>query len=222
MTVKKQFIGYLIPGLLGVLFIFSACSKEKVVNVNPVCFQKDVLPIFISNCTQSGCHNSRDREEGIELTSYATIVSNGVNPGDYKSSKLYRVLVSVGDELMPKKPYNRLTSEQIGTIALWIEQGAKNTTCASTTCDVSKVTYSKTVKPILDRSCNGCHAGSAPSGNIDLSTHTNVKRYVQDGSLFGSINHDAGFVRMPDGAAKLPSCEISSIKEWIRLGALNN
>lgn len=222
MTVKKQFIDYLVPSLLGALFIFSACTQEKVVNVNPVCFEKDVLPIFISNCTQSGCHNSRDREEGVELTSYATIVSNGVNPGDYKSSKLYQVLVSVGEELMPKKPYNRLTPEQIGTIALWIEQGAKNTTCASTTCDVSKVTFAKTVKPILDRSCNGCHAGSAPSGNIDLSTHANVKRYVLDGSLFGSINHDAGFVRMPDGAAKLPSCEISSIKEWIRLGALNN
>lgn len=222
MIVKKQVFGHLIPGLLGFLFIFSACTKEKVVNVNPVCFEKDVLPIFISNCTQSGCHNSIDREEGIELTSYANIVSSGVNPGDYKSSKLYQVLIAVGEELMPKKPNNRLTAEQIGTIALWIEQGAKNTTCASTTCDVSKVTYAKTVKPIMDRSCNGCHAGSAPSGNIDLSNYIGVKKYALDGSLFGSINHDAGFVRMPDGAAKLPSCEISSIKEWIRLGALNN
>lgn len=222
MIVKKQVIDYLIPSLLGCLFIFSACTKEKVVNVNPVCFEKDVLPVFISNCTQSGCHNSIDREEGIELTSYASIVSNGVTPGNYKTSKLYQVLIAVGEELMPQKPYNRLTAEQIGTIALWIDQGAKNTTCASTTCDVSKVTYAKTVKPIMDRSCNGCHAGSAPSGNIDLSNYIGVKKYALDGSLFGSINHDAGFVRMPDGAAKLPACDISSVKEWIRLGALNN
>jgi hypothetical protein len=219
MTVKKQLIAYLVPSLFGVLFIFSACSKEKVVDV-PVCFEKDVLPLLISNCTYSGCHNSLDREGGVELTSYSHIVTHGVVPGDYKASELYQVLISVGDELMPKKPYNRLTAEQIGTIALWIEQGAKYTKCA--TCDLSKVTYSKTVRPILDRSCNNCHAGRAPSGNIDLSTHANVKRYVQDKSLFGSINHDANFVPMPQGAGKLPSCEISSIKKWIDLGALNN
>lgn len=222
MIVKKQFIDYLIPSLLGFLFIASACTKEKVVNVNPICFEKDVLPIFISNCTQSGCHNSNDRQAGVQLTSYDHIIAHGVVPGDYKASELYRVLIAVGEEQMPQKPYNRLSVEQIGTIALWIEQGAKNTTCTTTTCDVSQVTYTKTVKPILDRTCNGCHAGSAPSGNVDLSSYTGVKKYALNGKLFGSINHDPGFVRMPDGAAKLPSCEISSIKEWIRLGALNN
>ncbi|HOY15659.1 MAG TPA: hypothetical protein PLC89_00135 [Haliscomenobacter sp.] len=220
---KNKILSYLVYLSTSALLLFSACTQEQVVNVNPVCFEKDVLPIFISNCTQSGCHNSIDREEGIELTSYASIVSNGIAPGDYAASKLYQVLIAVGEELMPQKPYNKLSAEQITTIALWIDQGAKNTTCASTgNCDVSKVTYAKTVKPIMDRSCNGCHAGSAPSGNINLSNYTGVKKYALDGSLFGSINHDAGFVRMPDGASKLPSCEISSIKEWIRLGALNN
>lgn len=222
MIVKKQFIGYLHPCILGFLFIVSACTKEKVVNVDPVCFEKDVLPIITSNCTYSSCHNSVDRAEGLELISYADIVSTLVTPGNYKTSKLYQVLISSGPDRMPKKPYNRLTAEQIGTIALWIDQGAKNTTCDLNTCDVSKVTYSSTVKPLLDRHCNSCHAGSAPSGNIDLSSHAGVKKYALDGSLFGSINHDAGFVRMPDGAAKLPACDISSIKEWIRLGALNN
>jgi hypothetical protein len=220
--VTNSFLSLLFGILLLALLLCAACTQEKAIGVDPVCFQRDVLPILIANCTQSGCHNSNDRAEGLEFTSYAQVVSHGVNPGDYQSSQLYQVLITPGKEQMPKKPYNRLTAEQIGIIALWIEQGARNTNCSSTSCDVSKVTYSKTVKPILDRSCNSCHGGNAPSANIDLTLYTGVKKYVNNGKLFGSINHDPGFSRMPTGGSKLPACEISSIKEWIRLGALNN
>lgn len=218
---KKIIFRYFITGSTGLLFLFSACTEE-LASIDPVCFEKDVLPIFIANCTQSGCHNEVDRAQGLELTSYADILSSGVEPGSYKTSKLYQVLISRGKDAMPKKPNQRLTAEQIGTIALWIDQGAINVACNQSTCDVSKVTYAGTVKPLMDRHCNSCHAGSAPSGNIDLSNYSGVKKYALGGSLFGSINHDPGYVRMPDGAAKLPSCDISSIKEWIRRGALNN
>lgn len=224
MIVKKQFIDYLAPSLLGFLFIVSACSKEKVVNVNPVCFETEVLPILVSNCTYSGCHNSSDREDGVELTSYSHVIAHGVVPGDYKASELYQVLIRPGANQMPKKPYSKLSVEQIGTIALWIEQGAQNTTCTTSTdtCGLSNVTYALTVKPILDRACNSCHSGPIPSGNINLSNYNGVKRVADNGSLVGTINHDPRFPRMPDGGSKLPTCDISVIQEWVRLGALNN
>jgi hypothetical protein len=218
---QKRFLGFLTLLAIATLALFSACTQEKVVDVNPVCFERDILPLLVSSCTQSGCHNSKDRAAGVELTSYQHVIQHGVVPGNYKASELYKVLISVGEQLMPQAPYNKLSVDQITTIALWIEQGAKNTTCTTTTCDLSAVTYSKTVKTILDRSCNSCHSGNAPSGGINLSTYTGVKKYALAGSLYGSVNHDAGFVPMPENG-KLPACEISSIKEWIRLGALNN
>jgi hypothetical protein len=218
---QKRFLGFLTLLAIATLALFSACTQEKVVDVNPVCFERDILPLLVSSCTQSGCHNSRDRAAGVELTSYQHVIQHGVVPGNYKASELYKVLISVGEQLMPQAPYNKLSVDQITTIALWIEQGAKNTTCTTTTCDLSAVTYSKTVKTILDRSCNSCHSGNSPSGGINLSTYTGVKKYALAGSLYGSVNHDVGFVPMPENG-KLPACEISSIKEWIRLGALNN
>ena len=66
------------------------CTREYVEDLRGVCFDSDVLPIFQSNCTQSGCHNSQDRKEGYDLTSYESIVSRGIVPGDYKASKIYK------------------------------------------------------------------------------------------------------------------------------------
>lgn len=50
-----------------------------VCNPDSVYFSNQILPILISNCTQSGCHNDQDREEGIILTSYQKLVSTVEN-----------------------------------------------------------------------------------------------------------------------------------------------
>lgn len=78
------------------------------------------------------------------------------------------------------------------------------------------------VLPLLNTRCNTCHAGTAPSGGIRLNSFTEVSKYVNDGSLMGSINHWAGYSAMPKGAGKMPACEISKIQNWITSGALDN
>ena len=91
------------------------------------------------------------------------------------------------------------------------------------TCDVVAVTFSATINTILiNNGCIGCHSGGAPSGNISLQGHAQVKRKVDDGTLWGAINHLPGFSRMPQGANKLNSCDISKIKAWIDAGAPKN
>ena len=48
------------------IILFSRCTKD-IYGPN-ACFNENVLPIFISNCTMSGCHNSKDRKAGYDLT----------------------------------------------------------------------------------------------------------------------------------------------------------
>ncbi len=93
----------------------------------------------------------------------------------------------------------------------------------ATACDTIAVKYASTVVPILSRSCNACHAGTAASGGgIKLDSYSSVLLQVTKGRLIGSISHLSGFSAMPQGNAKLPSCEILKISAWVTAGAPNN
>jgi Planctomycete cytochrome C len=91
-----------------------------------------------------------------------------------------------------------------------------------TACDVSNVTFSRSVVPILSANCYSCHGGNTPSGGIQLDTYTGVKLQADNGKLFGSISHAAGFSPMPKNAGSLSSCNITQIKKWVDAGAPNN
>jgi hypothetical protein len=91
------------------------------------------------------------------------------------------------------------------------------------TCDTTSVTYSSTITSILNNyGCMGCHVGSNPSGGINLDTYANVKASADNGKLYGAISHAPGFIPMPDGAAKMSSCNIKKVKAWIDAGAPDN
>lgn len=91
------------------------------------------------------------------------------------------------------------------------------------TCDTTNVTYSSSITGILNNyGCLGCHVGTNPSGGTNLENHTSVKASADNGKLFGAITHAPGFIPMPDGAAKMNSCDIQKIKAWIDAGAPNN
>lgn len=83
-------------------------------------------------------------------------------------------------------------------------------------------TFSVNVLPLLNKRCNSCHGGSSPSGGIVLTSYTEVIKYVNNGSLMGSINQESGYSAMPKNSNKMSTCEISTIQKWIDLGALNN
>ena len=92
-----------------------------------------------------------------------------------------------------------------------------------TPCDTTNITYSNTITSILiNNGCLNCHTGPAPDGNITLSSYADVKAKVDDGKLWGSINHLPGFSPMPQGGNKLSNCELTKIMLWIDAGAPNN
>lgn len=191
---------------------------------NVIYFQNEILPIFISNCAMSGCHDANTAQDGIILTSYSSIMNSDIiEPGDANDSELYEVITETDpDKRMPQPPQSPLTPAQISLIQQWIEQGAQNTSCTQATCDTFNVTFSASVKPILQTNCQGCHSGASPSAGIDLSTHAGAQAIALNGRLNGAVNHMAGYKPMPQGGNKLPFCEIRKIKLWIDAGAPNN
>ena len=89
-------------------------------------------------------------------------------------------------------------------------------------CQTEGITYSNTVLPILQDNCYVCHSAAVNSGNITLEGYEQVKKYVNNGQLFGAINHDNGYSPMPKNSPKMIECNIQKIKTWIDLGVLND
>ena len=96
---------------------------------------------------------------------------------------------------------------------------------STTTCDTtSTVTYSGTIKPLLDATCTSCHNASSPSGGINIDGHTSLKNYITNAKDFfiGSIKHTSGYSAMPKGSTKWSDCNIAKMEKWINAGMLNN
>lgn len=108
------------------LFFNNACKHDPVGidQLDTVCFQSQILPTIKTSCGYTGCHSEG---AGFSLTNYSEI-RNIVTPGNAAKSKLYKVITAVNGVIMmpPSRP---LSKEQRTQIMVWIEQGAKNTSC---------------------------------------------------------------------------------------------
>jgi len=94
-------------------------------------------------------------------------------------------------------------------------------------CDLSNVTFSNTVWPIINANCTSCHSGSSANLGIRLEDYATVKAQASiaagsSGSLIGAITHSSGNFPMPKDRAKLSDCNISKINKWIQNGMPNN
>ncbi len=192
------------------------CSPDTVYFVN------QVLPLIVSQCAKSGCHDVQSHQEGVVLVDYQRIISTGkVKAGLPSSSKLYTSLnVSDPNDRMPPAPNSALTTDQKNLIKKWIEQGAKNNECNEGygSCDTTGVTYANFVNALMANQCTGCHGASNPSGGIKLTTYAEVKASGQSGQLYGSIAHLSGYKAMPDGAPALSTCFVNKVKAWVNQG----
>ena len=233
-----------VAGLIAIVFVISNCTHKpfpvpKVTIINPptvdtthdstsnipdtsVCFQRDVLPIFIGSCAKPGCHDAITNAEGYNLSTYSSIISRGLHKYNSSTSKLYTICVS-GE--MPTYPTPKLDSTLLSFIRRWIDKGAPNDTNCIVYCDTNKYTFATGVIPIMHKYCYGCHAtavAATSGGSVVLDTYSGVLAQAQNGKLIGDINHTTGFNYMPLGGAKLSDCQITQIKKWIAAGALNN
>ncbi len=191
-------------------------------------FEMDVLPILLSSCAMSGCHDATAQED-VRLDSYAAVMASDViRPFDPGDSELWEKINETDpDDIMPPPPSAPLNANQKAIIQKWINQGAQNLFCDEM-CDTVNVTYSGTIWPeIIQNYCFGCHNGANASGGIHLENHSQVAAAAnipagQPGSLWGAINHAAGNSAMPKNQPKLSDCKIKQVKAWIDDGTPNN
>ncbi len=187
-----------------------------------VCFESQILPIFLSNCAKSNCHDAASANKGYIFDSYQNIISRGIRPGRATNSDVYKVLFETGNKKMPPLPNPDLTAEQKALIGRWINEGALNTTNCGTSCDTSRFTFSADIKNILINNCTGCHGGTTPANNMNFTTYDGVRAVAINGKLMGAITHAPGFSPMPKNASKLSDCNITKIRKWIASGSPNN
>lgn len=194
------------------------CSPDTVF------FERDILPILISNCALSGCHNDSNPKEGINLTSYDRVMATAdIKPGKAGGDLWKAINESKPDKIMPPPPRAPLTTEQKELIRLWMLQGAKNYICEDeTTCITTDMSFNNDIRPILQNYCIGCHGPANPGGGVILSNFSGVSVVVNNNKLLGSIRRDAGFSPMPKGGASLPQCSIDKITAWVAQGAKDN
>jgi uncharacterized membrane protein len=240
----KYRLFFLIPIITGCsaffALIINSCTHEPelISEFDTVCFEKQILPIMQTSCAISGCHNGGG-ESGFDATSYESIKSL-VNPGNAKSSNLYKVIIrKYGENMMP--PDNALLKEQRNLILVWIEQGARNTKCPDsvpntpdTTINViDSLCFVQSVLPIFTSSCAkaSCHDAISQVGEYNLSDYTHI---MNSGDGVVRFNPNATKIyqvllgggeddRMPPSPLPaLTSNQREAIYKWIAEGAINS
>jgi WD40 repeat protein len=106
-------------------------TPVKVVSLDrkdPVDFDKDVRPILVKRCLV--CHSGSVTEGGLDLGKHSSMLEGGgrgtaLVPGKSAASLLIQLAGKTKKPFMPPKKEAPLTPEELATLKLWIDQGAK-------------------------------------------------------------------------------------------------
>ena len=127
---------------MGALMIGS-CQKEYVTpkpSTPPpppgsIKFSADIVPIFITNCAKSGCHDATTDKAGLNLSTAATAYEDLFDnseidttnlPSSAATSNLYIRMTSTNTPMPPLSAGGKLSSTETDKVLTWIKAGAKN------------------------------------------------------------------------------------------------
>jgi hypothetical protein len=90
-------------------------------------FERDIQPIFARACLK--CHGSARQKGGLRLDGREAALQGGnsgavIKPGDARQSRLLHLITGLDPELKMPPTGPSLTTDQVGKIRAWIEQGA--------------------------------------------------------------------------------------------------
>jgi len=216
---------------VGSLF-FSSCVHEAVLDQNfpEICFESEVLPIFLRSCSMTGCHDGTGESDYV-LNNYIDI-SHALVAGKPEESKVYKAIItSFGEERMP--PDQPLSLENRTIIRLWILQGAKPTSCQDPSEQPPgyvnpRACFQRDILPSLVSGCatTGCHDAATHEEGYTFVSYSTTMHAVTPGNpgeskLYKVITApDNEDDRMPPPPLpRLPAAVIDSIAAWIGYGA---
>lgn len=85
------------------------------------------------------------------------------------------------------------------------------------------ITYSNTVKNIINNNCVGCHSDPPQNGApFPLSNFNQVFSRADNGQLLRSIQRQTGEPRAMPPSGRMPQSTIDFIEQWIEDGAKEN
>jgi hypothetical protein len=106
----------------------SAPSQIPPAAVRPVDFQVDIQPILAKHCYS--CHGPDKQKADLRWDDKAVLSREGEHgpvlvPGNSAQSRVIRLVAGLEPEIVMPLKGERLTSDQIGLLRAWIDQGAK-------------------------------------------------------------------------------------------------
>jgi uncharacterized membrane protein len=121
----------LFTGCIAVLFVITACEKEKPAKIS---FVQDIQPILQKHCME--CHNPGGTgflASGLDMSTHQSLLKGTkfgpvIKAGDSLSSTLIILVEGKADPSlkMPHGDRKSLSAAEIKTLRLWIDQGAMN------------------------------------------------------------------------------------------------
>lgn len=116
-----------IAGLQSCYKVATVYPKTDVEVTEDVSFTNDIIPIFDSKCSMSGCHNSGGIKPDLSADKAVNALSNGgyIDVNTPENSELFLWLTGKKAAAMPPGgPENPDNLNQL--VLAWIKQGAQN------------------------------------------------------------------------------------------------
>lgn len=224
MKPKFSFAGFLLTFSSSALLFSCTHEPDNIYDLDPVCFDSQVLPIIQTSCGISGCHDGT--QEGFLATDYQSIM-NSVSPGDPRKSTLYKVITDINsDNMMP--PDRPLTKQQRNIIQVWIAQGADEILCDGGP-PALEVCFVQDILPMMVSTCGsaGCHDAITHSEGYVLTSYATITNkgivpFHPNASEIYNVVTETGEDKMPPSPrTPLSAAQINALRLWISSGAEN-
>lgn len=131
---SKKIIAIALMLVVTSMAFVSGCYKVTTLTIaddseitRPVGLNNDLVPVFATSCSISGCHNSGGIKPDLSPANVYNSLINGnyVDLGTPENSEIYLWLTGKRNTIMPVgAPNNPSKINQL--ILAWIKQGAKN------------------------------------------------------------------------------------------------
>jgi mono/diheme cytochrome c family protein len=187
----------------------------------------DGLTILKSRCF--GCHNNKTAQSKLDLTSRESALRGGergpaIVAGKATDSLVYQFASQQVRPFMPPAG-ERLSPEELKTVAAWIDGGAP------WPAGSAESVFTSAIKPLLEQKCVGCHhPGAGKASGLDLTSREKLLEGGDHGPvvaldnpessvLVGRLRHTGSAAGMPFNQPQLPAESIAKVVTWLHEGA---
>lgn len=213
-------------------------SKIPLPVPRKVDFEKEVYPMLKESCFS--CHGAEKQKGKYRCDTKAgafkdTDYGPTIVPGKSEQSSLIHMVCGLVDEMLMPPPSDKpgksekLTSEQIGILRAWIDQGAVWPDGAIADY-VKPVTFEADIKPLFATACGSCHSGADARGGFQSDSLAAV---LKGGKSYGASVNAATPAKSPlltivsgldedlplPEKHKLPPKSVELVRKWIQQGA---